>query len=281
MSNINTVQGFDQRIYDDLLAQYTQSASRTQETLDSQIALAMESGLSFSEAAKNIQSSLPALPQPVAHFDVTSYAAGALPSFGSNYLALITDMTAEQRRQNAEQRALQTEQMIAKIQEQAETIRDKAAIQLAVGITSGLISIGQGVTSVGIGVYGMKSANSAGQAAENAVLGTNPTPEIQAQASAARSNAMQMQSMKINTYTQGVSASIGGLNTIIGAAGQYFATLKDADQKALEGEVEKIRAMQQMLESLDQSLKELIQKALSTQDTIQQNMNQTRTRILG
>ena len=42
-----------------------------------------------------------------------------------------------------------------------------------------------------------------------------------------------------------------------------------------------IRAQQQNLESLDESLKALIQKAINSQETIQQNMNQTRTKILG
>ena len=55
----------------------------------------------------------------------------------------------------------------------------------------------------------------------------------------------------------------------------------DAELKELEGDVERIRAQQQNLESLDESLKALIQKSLSSQDAIQQNINQTRTKILG
>ena len=55
----------------------------------------------------------------------------------------------------------------------------------------------------------------------------------------------------------------------------------DAELKELEGDVARIRAQQQNLESLDEALKALIQKSLSSQDAIQQNINQTRTKILG
>jgi hypothetical protein len=48
----------------------------------------------------------------------------------------------------------------------------------------------------------------------------------------------------------------------------------DADQ-------EKLRDMRDALKDLDEGLKELIQKALAAQDSIQQTQNQTRAKILG
>jgi len=42
-----------------------------------------------------------------------------------------------------------------------------------------------------------------------------------------------------------------------------------------------MRATQEQLSRIDDALHELLQKARSTQDTIQQNINQTRAKILG
>jgi hypothetical protein len=48
----------------------------------------------------------------------------------------------------------------------------------------------------------------------------------------------------------------------------------DADQ-------EKLRDMRNALKDLDEGLKDLLQKALAAQDSIQQTQNQARTKILG
>ena len=57
---------------------------------------------------------------------------------------------------------------------------------------------------------------------------------------------------------------------------QYDAVIKEMDAAQ-----EQMRANRDALKSVTDSLSELIQKAISTQDAIQQNMNQTRARILG
>ncbi|MBR4422762.1 MAG: type III secretion system protein, partial [Mailhella sp.] len=87
--------------------------------------------------------------------------------------------------------------------------------------------------------------------------------------------------MNLNNRISCVNSCMSGSNSILGSIGQFVATQYDAKLKEQEGDVERIRATQQMLESLDENLKALIQKALASQDAIQQNMNQTRTRILG
>ena len=57
---------------------------------------------------------------------------------------------------------------------------------------------------------------------------------------------------------------------------QYAAAMKE-----MEADQERMRASRDALKSINDSLSELIQKSISTQDAIQQNMNQTRSRILG
>ena len=91
----------------------------------------------------------------------------------------------------------------------------------------------------------------------------------------------QQADIMLNARVQAFNSVMSGSNSILGSIGQCVATMYDAKLKESEADVERIRAQQQNLESLDESLKALIQKALSSQDTIQQNINQTRTKILG
>ncbi|MBQ5727352.1 MAG: hypothetical protein IIV56_00300 [Mailhella sp.] len=57
--------------------------------------------------------------------------------------------------------------------------------------------------------------------------------------------------------------------------------MMEAENKELEADAERMRATQEQLSRIDDALRELLQKARSTQDAIQQNMNQTRAKILG
>ncbi|MBO4317423.1 MAG: hypothetical protein J5855_03980 [Mailhella sp.] len=255
-TDITGVTGFDQTIYDNLVIQYTKATGKTQADLDGILMDKIDGGASFKDAAAQIRADLPSLPKPIiTKSDITTYAT--LPSFGANYLAMITDVAAEQRRQNAQVKAMSTEEMIAKINEQAETIREKAIVQLVSGIVTGTVSIVQGGAALGMSAVGTAKIAKAG-------------PETMQAANAALNN-------KIASF----NSIMGGSNNILGSIGQFVATQYDAKLKEQEGDVERIRATQQQLDSLDENLKALIQKALASQDAIQQNMNQTRTRILG
>ncbi|MBO4311558.1 MAG: type III secretion system protein, partial [Desulfovibrionaceae bacterium] len=138
-------------------------------------------------------------------------------------------------------------------------------------------------------VKGGTAAESAGDAAKNNVLQANgfePGAEnipanIMAQANSAAAQATQTANMTLNNKITCFNSCMTGSNNILGSIGQFIASQYDAKLKEQEGNVERIRATQQQLESLDEALKSLIQKAISSQDAIQQNINQTRTRILG
>lgn len=77
-----------------------------------------------------------------------------------------------------------------------------------------------------------------------------------------------------NNIASGFSGAMQGTTQ---SAGSFF----DAETTKLQAQQEQIKAMNDQLDSLDQALKELVQKALDTQNAIQENMNQTRTKILG
>ena len=285
--SVNDLIGFNQTVYDDLKTNYTNTTGKSASDFDKLlINLSQEGKLSFQDVTREVYDTLP---KPLDLIGCTSIT----PSFGSTYLALITDMSSEERRQNAEMRALQTEEMVDKIQEQADTIRDKAIVQLVTGIVTGTLSIAQGVASIGMTVKSMSASKKAADTEYIKYISESTDhftkfPEGKAalsalaeQATNAATLARQRADAMLTAKVQAVNSMMTGSNSILGSIGQCVATMYDAELKESEADVERIRAQQQQLESLDESLKALIQKALSTQDTIQQNLNQTRTKILG
>lgn len=86
---------------------------------------------------------------------------------------------------------------------------------------------------------------------------------------------------KDQVFMQSYNNISSGFSGALSGAGQAAGSFFDANVSELQAKEEQIKAMTDQLESLDQSLKELVQKALSTQNAIQENMNQTRTKILG
>ena len=289
INSVNELAGFDQYLYDYMKTSYIKSTGKTEGDFEALVLSVSDNGkLPFMDVVDEIRDLL-ASPQS----DINYSSLSAVPSFGSTYLALITELSSEQRRQNAEMRALQTEEMASKIEEQAETIREKAVVQLVTGVVTGALSIAQGVASVSITAKGMVSNEQTARTAYNSSIesstggGTKPIVGEQAMNAAlekadnAATLARQQADMMLNTRVQAFNSGMGGANSILGSIGQCVSTMYDAELKELEGDVERIRAQQQNLESLDESLKALIQKSISSQDAIQQNINQTRTKILG
>lgn len=285
--SVNNLVGFDQSIYDSMKATYTSATGKTDSDFDNLLISLSENGtLNFKDVMNEVADLLPAPSGSVS-------CIGAVPSFGSTYLALITEMSSEERRRNADIRALQTEELVDKVQDQADTIRQKAVTELVTGVVTGALSIAQGAASVGITVKGMAAnERAAGKAFTDSIdqstgFGTKTISgeaamnSVLDKANSASTLVRQQADIMLNARVQAFNSVMSGSNNILGSIGQCVSTMYDAALKESEADVERIRAQQQNLESLDESLKALIQKALSSQDTIQQNINQTRTKILG
>ena len=94
--SVNSLVGFDQDLYDYLKTSYTQATGKTESDFDALLVKASNNGeLSFRDAVDEVRELL-ASPQTGISYSVL----GAVPSFGSSYLALITELSSEQRRQN-------------------------------------------------------------------------------------------------------------------------------------------------------------------------------------
>ena len=180
--SVNDLIGFNQTVYDDLKTSYTNTTGKSASDFDKLlINLSQEGKLSFQDVTREVYDTLP---KPLDLIGCPSIT----PSFSSTYLALITEMSSEERRQNAEMRALQTEEMVDKIQEQADTIRDKAIVQLVTGIVTGTLSIAQGAASIGMTVKGMASNEKLAKTTYNEALkksgaGADVTPDAPGSAS--------------------------------------------------------------------------------------------------
>lgn len=299
-----------------------------------------QGGKSFNEACAAV---LPQLEPPKGNTEtnlnswrmlVTDVGASPLAALS----ALITELGAEQRKENREVMKAQTDSIVMSMEQQADEIRKKAVAQLACGIVSGAINIGMGAAQFGMGVKQLTTSRGlnakdasmveekqlnkdvhslekqvkadtrqvdtlakqvkAGKApvdefkAAQEKLDINqktlkeaqtqlkdlragaPEPTVAQREASAKSQSYSNLSQSMSQLGQGVSGIINSISGFVGA--QYDATIKEMDAAQ-----EQMRANRDALKSITDGLSELIQKAISTQDAIQQNMNQTRSRILG
>ncbi len=257
ITNVNQISGFNAAQYNQLL-ETAKSEYVSRDQIDQALLSAVNSGKTFEQALSAVTTSLPTLPPPIGTGALWDNGLEGLPSFSANYLAMIGDVASEQRRKSAEQRAMQTEIIVDKIKDQAEEMRSKAVFQLCMGIASGALSIAQGAMAFKM----MSSGVSANAKLTDA---------------AAKGHA----DMLLNTKVQSFNAAAGGVNGMVGSISQAAGSFYDADIKLMDADIERARAQTDALKSLEDGLRELIQKMLSTMDSIQQNTNQTRTKILG
>lgn len=182
----------------------------------------------------------------------------ASASLGSALLAKISEISEEQRRANAMVRAEQTVATVNKLHDQAEEIRSQATAAFACSICSSIISIGASVLSIaGTGKAMSENAN-INDAAERAAMLTAKTQRIGA-----------------------VAESIQGTAKMF-SAGETLATgIGQAAQTHIQAEIEMLRASTEEVNELIDALREVVDKASSAQNAIQQSENQARTRILG
>lgn len=195
---------------------------------------------------------LPSMPETSG---VIAYSAG-VPSIGASVLALITEYAGEERSESHEQRYLSAQATAEKIHEQADKMRDQAVVNLCLGLMSAAVSV---ATSV----YTLKSSM-----------------KIDAQAQTlegdARTDFLKRENLKLDAKTSTMKAGGSVLDAIAKMADSFMS----AEIKDMDAQIEMMRQNTESLKSLEEALKEVISKALSTQQAIEENVNQTRTRIL-
>lgn len=202
------------------------------------------------QPASDESSGLPALAKPTTTVNATTLAGIALPSLGATVLALISDTADESRRANTEARKAQTQAIVQTIQSQADEMRTQALVKLCFGVASGIGQIVAGSISTSM--------------TTTALNGNFAGPVLQAQ------------TQRIQSITQ----IVGGFKTTADTSGEFISSQFDINIKKMDADIERLRAHATQLDSLTDSLKQVISKATSVQADIQANVNQTRTKIL-
>lgn len=210
-------------------------------------------------AGKTESDGIPALSQPKGMPDFSGLTGG-VPSLGANVLALVGDLADEQRRANNEQRFQQSQMIVSKLHDQASTIRTQAVLNLTMGLVSAGIQFAASTYTIG--------ATTKALALEPR---SNSVPDKLVHAAQ-----MTMRNTKIQSFSQ----AIGSAGNAMTSAKEFTSAMFDAEMKDRDAQIEMIRAYLTQLDSLKQSLEEVIRKATQTQDEIQQSTNQTRVKIL-
>ncbi len=189
---------------------------------------------------------------PMQEIDMSELVA--LPTPGAAMMQMIVDSSAESKKIN---RMLAYEQgmlTVDSIKAEAQEIRENAALQLALGITSGVLTMASGLAG--------------------GLIATNKVPFLGDVMS-------KLDSTQLASISQSVQNLMGGAGKIVDSGASYANSVSQAVQKDLQADAEKARIEREALNSYIQAFSELISKALSTMDSIQQNTNQARTKIMG
>ena len=186
-------------------------------------------------------------------------SASGIPSLGASTLALIEQVSDDMRRANAEMRKEATRATVEEIRGQAQKTREQAVLNLALGITSAAISAG---ISLGTSLRSASLMNAAGGPSANLSAG----------------QAAILQSQNASIEAQG--KALHGAADAVDAVKNFLNASNEAAIKEADARIETLRAHRAALESLDESVKEVIKKALEAQQAVAESMNQTRTRIL-
>lgn len=248
ISDITSVSGYTATQYEELVETAAAKGVSASE-VNTDLLAALNAGKSFTEAVDSVAADLPLLDAPPSRSASDYYACSSIASPGAAVFAIMIDSTAEERRDNAELRISQTEVIASKMEAEADEMRKKAVTQLVLGVVSSAVTIGFGALTAGMA--GSAVGSDAGfTTADNA---------------------------KVTAMGQ-IGTGIAGLfSTTSDVAGTFF----DANIKDMEADIARQETFRDILDSLDEALSQQISKAISTMESIQSDMNQTRTRILG
>ena len=261
---VNQIAGFDTSQYNALVdAAQTQGVTKTQ--VNNALLEAAKPGKAFSEAVDIVKNQLPELAAPSSNIMPDPKQWVALPSPCALVVSLIITDAAEQRQANRELIFSQGMSMADLIDKQAEKIKLGATQKFACAITGAAVSMAGSAISLGFASAGVGRTD-AGKLA----FGSD---------AAATSKGINDQ------FTSSFSQSISGLGSSAGqmftAGGEFAQGLRSAEEKHLEAQQERIRTSMEQTKQTNDAMRDLISKGLDFLSSMQANMNQTRTKILG
>lgn len=254
MSGIQGLSSDQQQVYNQLINDAgTVNVSRA--AVDKELQVAMDAGLSFQEAAAQVRNDLPTLTPPKS----SSGALGAWVGVASpmaSINALITEMSAEQRKENREVMKAQTDSIAMSMEQQADEIRKKAVAQLVCGVVSGAINIGMGAVQFGMGMKQLNMGKQQGALAkEQGVLGKQQTDiaNKQADLKSLRSEGAKLSGDELKQFNAEYSSRKASLKADMTDVKTQMKTL-DAKSGALGAQSQSYGVMGQSMSQLGQGV---------------------------
>ena len=251
---ITNATGYSSVEYSRLLEQ-AQAKGVSAAKVDEALIDAIQAGKDFTAAVKDVRSQLPDLASPGDNSgDLSGWVA--LPSPAAMFASVILKDAAEQRRTNRSIIQAQGLQIVDLMEQQADKIETGAIQKFACALTGAVVNMAAGGASLGVAAAGVGRSSSGGldMRAGNAADG------------------------------QLTAAVAQSFNTMLSSAGSMFTagqSMQSAEAKRLEAQQEQIRTMMEQTKQTNEALKDLVSKSLDFMSSMQANMNQTRTKILG
>ncbi len=190
---------------------------------------------------------MPDAPGANADMSALSGLMVATLSPGAMLAALCVKEAAKQNEQNTTELLKRNEAVIADINKQADKIKDAAFDKMALAITGAVVSATASVAGARTTIKG----------------GTG--------------DALTVAKAKGEAISQ-IGGSLGG---IFNAIGGYVESKAQAENKRLDADIEQNRTMMETIRNSMQAQRDLISKSLEFMNSMQSNINQTMSRIMG
>lgn len=200
---------------------------------------------------------VPKLPSPrCSELNLQRLAAGMTASFGSTAMAILSETLAQMRFTADEQRIAEQRSAADQMESQADEMRSNAAKAFACALVSAGISLAASIYSTASSTIALKNSAGADPEAAAAILNVK------------------------NKQIEGISGIATSAGQFITAGKDYIVSTGEAAIKEMDADIERKRPLVSSLESLSETLSAVIEKAIATQQALQESMNQTRTKIL-
>ena len=218
--------------------------------------------------------SVPFLKNPSDKFNLQNGEAlgGAITSLGANLMALITNVSAEQKRENAQQMYAQSMANAKLTESQGEELRSKAITQMVMGVVGGTVSIGFSLASTYMSGKQLDAATDALSQANEA--GAEAISDAQKAFNDAQISNIKAKADALNVIGQ-------GSGKILDSFTQFGAAEFDVAIKNLEAQSQRIEALSSQLKSLNDALTATVDKSIETSHELQRSMNESLARIVG
>lgn len=258
---IQNVPGFNAVEYSKLL-QEAQTLGVDAAKVDDLLLQGIQEGKNFTSALEAVRSALPELAAPARDADMKHLSEWtALPSPAAMFASVILLDAAEQRRINRSIIQANGTEIVNLMEQQADKIKQGAMQKFACAVTGAVVNMAAGAASLGLAASGV------GRNSE--------TGKLDFRAGKAADDRLTA------SVSQSFSSIISSAGSIISAGGDYAQGLRSAEAKRLEAQQEQIRTMMEQTKQTNDALKDLVSKSLDFMNSMQANMNQTRTKILG